>query len=167
MYRRFLASIFNIHGVFNKLCIMKIENKENAFLIIKEIKLSKIAFLGLMTATVMNVNAVSLDVPVDTENAVTVSGSADETVEDEFRNDVGVLMSEEEIKILKNSYISPYNYLQDPVALNMGFDTKTGSANGMYHGGFSAIAGGNRPINRDNMAFNTDIGEIWGQTGRL
>jgi hypothetical protein len=139
MIRRFFASIFNVHILFISLCILKIAV----------------------------VKAVPLDKPVDTENAITSGAANDETVEDEFRNDVGVLMTEEEIKVLRNSYISPYNYLQDPIDLNMGFDTRTDSPNGSYHGGFSVIAGGNRPINRDNMTFNTDVGEIWGQTARL
>lgn len=156
MNKRFLASIFNMHKLFNDMCVSKIE-----------IKLSGAAFFGLMIATIMSANAIPPEKLLDTESAVAKSASADETVEDEFRNDVGVLMDEAEIKERKGSYISPYNYLQDPIALNMGFDTKTETPNGMYHGGLSAIAGGNRPINRDNMTFNTEVGEIWGQTGRL
>jgi hypothetical protein len=140
--------------------------KENKYL--KYItKLNKLCLLAFMTVKALNVNALPMAVPIDTESAVAKNDSADDTVEDEFRNDVSVKMTEQEIKDLKKSYISPYNYLQDPIDLNMGYDSRLDTANGTYNIGISVIAGENRPINHENMTFNTDVGELWGQTGRL
>ena len=60
----------------------------------------------------------------DNESEVKLSDDVDKTRDDYFSNDVGVLIEEEEIKQLKQSYISPYNYLQDPIVLNMGSSAK-------------------------------------------
>lgn len=164
MNGRFLASIFSVHEIF-KLCVVKIENM--VLKVLGKAGFCRVCLLAFISVFTINGYAIPLAVPVDTESAIAKGDSADTSVEDEFQNNVSVLMSEDEIKALRNSYISPYNYLQDPIDLNMGFDSKADTTNGMFHGGLSAIAGGNRPINRDNMTFNTDVGEIWGQTGRL
>ncbi len=165
MNRPFLTSSFNMYIAVIKLCILKVDQK--IFMSIKPTRYHGLWLFSLLIIATKFAIAVPLAVPIDTESSVKKSDSNDQTAEDEFRNDVSVLMTEEEIKDLKSSYISPYNYLQDPIDLNMGYASRTDSPNGAYKGGFSAIAGGNHPINRDNMIFNTEVGELWGQTGRL
>lgn len=105
-------------------------------------------------------------IEIDTEESESTKDD-DSMVDEEFlQNDASVLLDEEEIKRLKNAYISPYNYLQDPIALNMGYDPRESGANGAYHGGTSAIVNANLPTNGKSTNYNTDIAQIWGQTGR-
>lgn len=93
-------------------------------------------------------------------------GDIDIANQNEFANNSSVLLQEEEFTLLKNSYISPYNYLQDPIALNFGLSSQS-SPDGTYHGGTSFIANLNSPSSGGaNKAYNTDIAQIWGQTGR-
>lgn len=70
-----------------------------------------------------------------------------------------------DIKTLKSSYISPYNYTQDPIAYNMGVSSVAGP-NGTYHVGLSQINTTNIFLNDQNAArFDATI-EAWGQTQR-
>lgn len=162
MYKNTLRSIFNVQQLQCELSIEKIDN--NIHPLNKKKQFGKISFLGLMFIT-----GSAYALPVDDESGVINTQYEDVLVEDEFRNDQGVLMTEEEVKLLKGQYISPYNYLQDPVAARLGYSAVTSSAGGTYRGGISAIVGENRPLSpgTSNMTFNTDIAQIWGQTGRL
>lgn len=68
--------------------------------------------------------------------------------------------------ILKNSYISPYNYIQNPVAYNMRTST-IASPNGHYAGAVSVVADSNIfPRSGNNRAINTNTFQLWGQTDR-
>lgn len=71
-----------------------------------------------------------------------------------------------DIETLKNSYISPYNYTQDPVAFNMGTSSVAGP-NGTYHVGLSQINTTNINLDSQNTARFDAIMEAWGQTGRF
>lgn len=84
-----------------------------------------------------------------------------------FENDVSVLAEEADIKQSKQYYISPYNYLQDPISLNMGYSSVADSANGTFRGGTSVILGQNRPVGTPNMTISSNVFQLWGQTGRL
>ncbi len=119
--------------------------------------------LTLLTAPFVYASEISYE---DNESEVRTSDDADKTRDDYFDNDVGVLIEEEEIKQLKQSYISPYNYLQDPIALNMGSSAKAEST-GTFHLGTSFIAGMNSPMNGQNTAINTNVVQVWGQTERF
>ncbi len=102
----------------------------------------------------------------DNESDVQAEDIATTTENDYFENDASVLVNEEVIKELKNSYISPYNYLQDPIALDMGLSQQAEST-GTFHLGTSIIANMNRdPQNGQYTVYNTDIFQIWGQTNR-
>jgi hypothetical protein len=155
-----LVSVFNIDNIYQVLSILKMWCSSN---ILFSKKTHIIILSGLVIIPNVNAAAISLD----NESAIVQDGSEPNVAQDVFENDYGVLIDEEEIKILKDSYISPYNYLQDPIALNMGYDTRASDSTGTYHGGLSVIGSGNFPVNGSNSAFNTEIGQIWGQTGRF
>lgn len=70
-----------------------------------------------------------------------------------------------DIKAFKNSYISPYNYTQDPIAYNMGTSSVAGP-NGTYHVGLSQISTTNINLNSQNAARFDETVEAWGQTQR-
>jgi len=70
-----------------------------------------------------------------------------------------------DIETLKNSYISPYNYTQDPIAYNMGTSSVAGP-NGTYHVGLSQINTTNINLNDQNAARFDATAEVWGQTRR-
>ncbi len=112
-------------------------------------------------------HAYATNIPQDLEESGIVNPNDDEISQSYFENDVSVLLQTEEITQLKQSYISPYNYTQDPVALDLGYDARTDSPNGTYHGGISTIFGQNHMVDGGNSTINTDIAEFWGQTGRL
>lgn len=160
MSRNTRRSIFNMQQMLRKLSVKKIG--VDRFLSTQTTKFSQVSLLGILLAT-----GSAYALPVDDESGVFGTSYEDVLAEDDFRNDQGVLMSEEEIKLLKGQYISPYNYLQDPVEARLGYSAVATSPNGTYRGGFSAIAGQNRPVGSNNMTFNTDIAQFWGQTGRL
>ncbi|MFN8769930.1 MAG: hypothetical protein ACK5WP_03580 [Neisseriaceae bacterium] len=81
------------------------------------------------------------------------------------QNDFSVEEEEIEAAKLKNLYISPFNYTQNPVAYSMGTTTQAGP-NGTYQVGLSVIGSGNIPLNGVNSTFNVDAFQVWGQTGR-
>lgn len=103
----------------------------------------------------------------DNESSVIKSGNKYRSSDDYFDNDASVQLQEEEIKALKNAFISPYNHLQDPIDLNMGLaDTRTESKE-TFHLGTSVIGNINSPTQGQNRAYNTDIFQIWGQSSRV
>jgi len=75
------------------------------------------------------------------------------------------LGEEIDIETLKNSYISPYNYTQDPIAFNMGTSSVAGP-NGTYHVGLSQISTTNINFDSQDIARFDAIMEAWGQTRR-
>lgn len=92
--------------------------------------------------------------------------SINQTDDEYFENDSSILLQQQEIKDLKNSYISPYNYLQDPIDLNMGTH-QSAESTGTFHLGTSVIGNINAPTQGQNRAYNTDIFQVWGQTERV
>jgi hypothetical protein len=119
--------------------------------------------LGLILGSLFSINAYTAPIPLEQEES-----QPQVLVQEDFSNGVDVISDDEEIKLLKNSYISPYNYLQDPISLNLGYSQITDSPNGSYHGGISTIFNMNNQLSEQrNLDGNTNIAEIWGQTGRL
>lgn len=84
----------------------------------------------------------------------------------EIDNSIAVSAAEEGIENLKGSYISPYNYIQDPIAFNMGLSSVAGPS-GTYHVGLSSINSNNMFLDSQNSSRFVDSVEAWGQTGRF
>lgn len=80
-------------------------------------------------------------------------------------NDDAVAAEEAEIDKLKNAYISPYNYIQDPIAYNMGTSSVAGP-NGTFHIGVSSVNSANVRLDSQNYSVFSETGEVWGQTER-
>lgn len=102
---------------------------------------------------------------VDNESNI-IKNNNIEVSDNYLQNDSSILIQEDEIKELRNSYISPYNYLQDAISLNMGLSEKNES-NGLFRLGTSVIGNINAPTSGQNKAYNTDILQIWGQSPRF
>lgn len=83
-----------------------------------------------------------------------------------IRNDAATLAEDIDIETLKNKYISPYNYTQDPIAYNMGISSVAGP-NGTYHVGLSQIDTSNIFFDSSAVSRYDLIGQAWGQTGRF
>lgn len=81
-------------------------------------------------------------------------------------NAAAVAAEEAEIDRLKNAYISPYNYLQDPIAYNMGTSSVAAGANGTFHIGVSSVNSASVRLNSQNFSVFSETGEVWGQTER-
>lgn len=124
--------------------------------------LKKIIALGIFTLFSKSALAVGADV---TESGV-AADDADKISTDFDQNDVDELIRDEEIKLLRASYISPYNNLQDPITLNMGYSQKVDESGAIYRGGLSGIINLNSPTQGQNRAYNTEIFQLWGQTDR-
>jgi hypothetical protein len=84
-----------------------------------------------------------------------------------LQNDSSILLEEQRIALLKQSYISPYNYLQNPIPLNMGLSAFNDESAGAFSVGTSMILGANIPLSEQNKAINTNIVQLWGQSARL
>lgn len=127
-----------------------------------ELSFKKIIALGIFVLSSQSVLAVGTDV---TESGV-IADDTDKISTDYDQNDVDELIRDEEIKLLRGSYISPYNNLQDPITLNMGYSQKADESGAIYRGGLSGIINLNSPAQGQNRAYNTDIFQLWGQTDR-
>ncbi len=124
-------------------------------------------YIWLIISLVFSINSYAISsIYADQESGIAKTAKSAEIREDYFQNDVGVLIEEDEIKELRQSYISPYNYLQDPIDLDMGQSQLASESTGEYRLGTSAIVGMNTPLTGQNKAINTNIFQIWGQTGR-
>lgn len=127
-----------------------------------ELSFKKIIAVGLVTLFSQAAVAVGSDI---SESGV-IADDADKISADFGQNDVDELIRDEEIKLLRDSYISPYNNLQDPISLNMGYSQKVTESGGIYRGGISGVFNLNSPTQGQNRAYNTDIFQLWGQTDR-
>ena len=119
--------------------------------------------LIILTNSFLYINASAVDAPLKPR----IESQPNFIYPKTFSNNIEPIVEEEDIKYLKNAYISPFNYLQDPIALDMGYDSSTDSASGTYHGGISSILNMNVPNNGVTTNYNTSLAQIWGQTGRL
>jgi len=88
-----------------------------------------------------------------------------EPSQDAIDNSQAEVGEDMDIKAFKNSYISPYNYTQDPIAYNMGTSSVAGP-NGTYQVGLSQISTTNINLNSQNAARFDETVEAWGQTQR-
>lgn len=86
--------------------------------------------------------------------------------QDQIDNSQAEIGEDIDIKTLKNSYISPYNYTQDPIAYNMGISS-VASPTGTYHVGLSQIDTTNINLTGQNSASFVATVEAWGQTERF
>ena len=85
---------------------------------------------------------------------------------DYFKNDAEELANEEDIKVMRDSYISPYNYIQNPISQDLGLSSKRSESGAALDFGFSVNGGANQPLAGQNKAFNTNMFQIWAQSDR-
>ncbi len=122
----------------------------------------RIILIGSLVVLGQSVIAVGID---QSESQV-ITDDADKINADYSQNDIDELIRDEEIKLLRGSFISPYNNLQDPISLNMGYSQKADESGAIYRGGLSGIINLNSPTQGQNRAYNTEIFQLWGQTDR-
>lgn len=85
---------------------------------------------------------------------------------DYFKNDAEELANEEDIKVMRDSYISPYNYIQNPISQDLGLSTKRSESGAALDFGFSVNGGANHPLAGQNKSFNTNMFQVWMQSDR-
>jgi hypothetical protein len=84
-----------------------------------------------------------------------------------FFNNLGVLVTSEQIRQAKDKYISAYRYFQNPFVLTLGGDNVAGP-DGTFIGGLGNAIVSTAPLAVGSNRFaNISTAQIWGQTGRL
>lgn len=124
----------------------------------------KLIFMMLMLFATTFIHA--SEKRLDVESTVANSDADSQITQGYLENDISVIATQEAIRVMKNSYISPYNYSQNPIALNMGYDTRSSESTGTFSGGISIVGSANYFNNGNYTEFNTDVAQLWGQTGR-
>lgn len=106
------------------------------------------------------------DISSKTESAIRADGLSDFYQSEFMSNDAAEQDAQEEERILKSSYISPYNYIQNPIMTDIGLGTTRNESGATFNVGAGFVAGYNVPMSREKRAINTDVVQIWGQSAR-